>query len=87
MRRAVRQYSRPYTQPMLRKPGEAGIKRPRHNGQDKGMAYPCWQICKEPSGYRCNNQQVHQGGTRQAGPPLGRQERQEQKGLKLPLAL
>ena len=74
MRRAVRQYLRLYTRPTPRKPGEAGIKRPWHNGQDKAMAYPCRQICKEPSGYRCNNRQVHQGGTRRAGPPLGRQE-------------
>jgi hypothetical protein len=72
MRRAISQYSCPYTRPTPRKPGEADIKQPRHNGQDKGMAYPCRQICKEPLGYRCNNRQAHQGGTRQAGPPLGR---------------
>ena len=87
MRRAVRHYSRPYTRPTPRKPGEASIKRPQHNGQDKGMAYPCRKICKEPSGSRCNNRQVHQGCTRQAGPQLGRQEWQEQKGLKPPPAL
>ena len=51
------------------------------------MAYPCRKICKEPSGSRCNNRQVHQGCTRQAGPKLGRQEWQEQMGLKPPPAL
>ena len=87
MRCAVRQYLRPYTRATSRKAGEAGIKQPRHNGQDKGMAYPCQKICKELLGYRCNNQQAHQGGTQQAGQPLGRQEWQERKGLKPPPAL
>ena len=49
MRRAVRQYLRPYTWPTPWKAGGVGIKRPWYNGQDKGMAYPCQKICKEPS--------------------------------------
>ena len=55
MRRVGRQYLRQEIRPTPRKTGGGGIKRPRNNGQDKGMAYPRRHIRKALSGYRSNN--------------------------------
>ena len=55
MRCVGRQYSRQEIRPTPRKTGRTGIKRPRNNGEDKGVVYPRRQICKALLGYRGNN--------------------------------
>ena len=50
MRRVGRKYLRHEIRTMPRKSGGLGIKRPRNNGQDKGVAYPRRKIRKVLSG-------------------------------------